>query len=286
MLYIVTRRRKHLDLQKSLEYQMDLQIRRTLRSQPCGSLYLRLITSNLEAARLPMRCSTHAHRAAVSRLRFCPRCCQAFESCVNAPTSSGNGQQIKLVGCCLEIQPEKHTARSLFDGANEKIMTVLEHDIMLPPAGDAGDLILAPVTLELLTSLIDSARRQNIEQLMTRWLSPLKRTRSHVRKYLVTEVGKSIALQDISDEGDSNEAQGSNKIVREIEVCKTTYHQLQLQQRHRYRCQEPDFGRHCRYQSMLQCHEERHVKVAVLVCFEVRSIGGHVRRCKETASRR
>ncbi|KAF2108339.1 hypothetical protein BDV96DRAFT_652905 [Lophiotrema nucula] len=112
--------------------------------------------------------------------------------------------QPKWSDAAFRFKPTKHTTSSLFDSANDKIMTVLEHDIMLPPRGMTGDLQLSPLALELLSSIVRSARCQNFEQLMTKWFSPLKRTRSHVRKYLMLEVEKRIAPPPSTNEEEAS----------------------------------------------------------------------------------
>lgn len=63
----------------------------------------------------------------------------------------------KWSDAAFQFKPEDHTTSSLFDGISDKIMTVLEHDIMLPPTGMTGDLALSPIALELLSSLVHSA---------------------------------------------------------------------------------------------------------------------------------
>ncbi|KAF2738806.1 hypothetical protein EJ04DRAFT_549698 [Polyplosphaeria fusca] len=119
----------------------------------------------------------------------------------------------KWSDAAFTFKKEKHTTRSLFENANDKITTVLEHDIMLPPDGMTGNLHLSSIAIELLSSIVRSARCQNLEQLCTKWFNPLRRTRSHVRKYLMEEVKQKIAPA-MPDEGVTKDLRNGFKTFR------------------------------------------------------------------------
>lgn len=100
---------------------------------------------------------------------------------------------------------ETVSTKSLFDSANDNITAVLNHEIMLN-AGACVDDPASPAG-QILRSIIQSARCQTTEQLLIKWFSPFKRTRSHVRRSLMGSVRDVIASNGPNNEPDPNASQ-------------------------------------------------------------------------------
>ena len=81
---------------------------------------------------------------------------------------------------------ETISTKSLFDSANDDIAAVLNHKFMLSAGATVDDS--SSQAGQILRSIIQSARCQTTEQLLMKWFSPVKRTRSHVRRSLMENV--------------------------------------------------------------------------------------------------
>ena len=81
------------------------------------------------------------------------------------------------------------STKSVFDLINDNIETTLRHDLLLNANADDA----ASPAGQILRSVIQSAQCQTTKQLLCRWLSPVKRTRSHVRRNLMGKVQTVIA---------------------------------------------------------------------------------------------
>jgi len=100
---------------------------------------------------------------------------------------------------------ETISTKSLFDSANDNITAVLDHEIMLN-AGASVDDSSSPAG-QILRSIIQSARCQTTEQLLIKWFSPFKRTRSHVRRSLMGTVRDVIVSNGPNNEPNPNAPQ-------------------------------------------------------------------------------
>ena len=100
------------------------------------------------------------------------------------------------------------STKTLFDSANDKITITLEHDIMLE-AGASIEDPLSPAG-QILRSIVQSARCQTTEQLLVKWLSPFKRTRSHVKRNLMGMVQN--VIESSGSVGDSDPKAGEQRI--------------------------------------------------------------------------
>ncbi|KAL8834147.1 MAG: hypothetical protein Q9170_003894 [Blastenia crenularia] len=100
---------------------------------------------------------------------------------------------------------EAVSTKSLFDSTNDNITAVLNHEIMLN-AGACVDDPTSPAG-QILRSIIQSARCQTTEQLLIKWFSPFKRTRSHVRRSLMDSVRDIIVYNGPNNEPDPNASQ-------------------------------------------------------------------------------
>ncbi|KAL8673302.1 MAG: hypothetical protein Q9168_002264 [Polycauliona sp. 1 TL-2023] len=104
---------------------------------------------------------------------------------------------------------EAVSTKSLFDSTNDSITAVLNHEIMRH-AGVCLDDPTSPAG-QILRSIIQSARCQTTEQLLIKWFSPFKRTRSHVRRSLMGSVRDLIAADGPNKEPDPNAMLGRVK---------------------------------------------------------------------------
>ena len=146
---------------------------------------------------------------------------------------------------------ETISTKSLFDSANDNITAVLNHEIILN-AGASVDDPSSPAG-QILRSSILAARCQTNEQLLIKWFSPFKRTRSHVRRSLMGTVRDVIVSNGPNNEPNPNAPQHRIKNLKKINPSEIT--QQELPDRHqqrgpsyhprRYsRCQaEPHFNR-------------------------------------------
>ncbi|KAF2233611.1 hypothetical protein EV356DRAFT_533613 [Viridothelium virens] len=105
------------------------------------------------------------------------------------------------------------TTESLFDSKNDKVSTVLGHDLIKFNAAAAVDNPSSPAG-QLLRSIIQPALCQTNEQLMMRWLSPVKRTRSLVRKSLMAKVSNVVASDVTSTDVDPRESEQRIKTLK------------------------------------------------------------------------
>lgn len=108
---------------------------------------------------------------------------------------------------------DKVSTKSLFESTNDSITAVLNHDIMLDAGASIDDS--SSTAGQILRSIIQSARCQTTEQLLIRWFSPFKRTRSHVRRSLMGTVQNVIVSNSPSHEPDQNAPQARIKTFKE-----------------------------------------------------------------------
>lgn len=110
--------------------------------------------------------------------------------------------------------PDAETVKtkSLFDSTNDNITIVLNHEIMVN-AGASVDDPTSPAG-QILRSIIQSARCQTTEQLLIKWLSPFKRTRSHVRRSLMGSVSNVIASNGPNNEPNPTASQDRIKYFK------------------------------------------------------------------------
>lgn len=106
----------------------------------------------------------------------------------------------------------KISTKSVFESTNDNITSVLNHEIMLN-AGASIDDASSPAG-QILRSIIQSARCQTTEQLLMRWFSPFKRTRSHVRRSLMGTVRDVIISNGPNNEPNPNAGQDRIKNFR------------------------------------------------------------------------
>ena len=84
----------------------------------------------------------------------------------------------------MNFDRSSFTTNSLIGDCHDKVAMLLSHDLCRPARGNA----LSETALELLTSVIMSARCQSFPQLLTKIFSPFRRTRSHVKRGLLVQV--------------------------------------------------------------------------------------------------
>lgn len=82
---------------------------------------------------------------------------------------------------------------SLHGASSDKIATTLDHNLMRPSITRGENRVFSPTAHEILSSMVASARCQTIRQLLLKWFSPFKRTRSHVKRGLLAEIRYRIA---------------------------------------------------------------------------------------------
>jgi hypothetical protein len=82
---------------------------------------------------------------------------------------------------------------SLHGASSDKIATTLDHNLMGPSITRGENRVFSPTAHEILSSMVASARCQTMRQLLLKWFSPFKRTRSHVRRGLLAEIRYRIA---------------------------------------------------------------------------------------------
>ncbi|KAF2028037.1 hypothetical protein EK21DRAFT_90994 [Setomelanomma holmii] len=91
----------------------------------------------------------------------------------------------------FSFKQEQFTTNSLHGDIHDKLVTLFSHDIC-QPLGGIGHHDLSDIALELLSSVILSARCQSFTQLLTKIFNPFRRTRSHVKRGLLDQVRQLI----------------------------------------------------------------------------------------------
>jgi hypothetical protein len=92
----------------------------------------------------------------------------------------------------FNFKKENFTTKSLLGSQNDKVAALFGHRMFAPPTSTDTDHILSPIAAELLGSIILSARCQTGQQLLLKLLSPIKRTRSHVRRGLLQRIEEQL----------------------------------------------------------------------------------------------
>jgi hypothetical protein len=90
----------------------------------------------------------------------------------------------------------RFTTNSLMGDCHDKVAMLLLHDLCRPTE-NSEDNNLSEIALELLASIILSARCQSFPQLLTKVFNPFRRTRSHVKRGLLIQVKELMESRDV-----------------------------------------------------------------------------------------